>query len=441
VKKFNLAKEFLFNGVLIGVLSIGLASCGGGGGGGSGSTSLSFGGSGPSTPGSGGGGGSGSSTPTSFSTYLYSGTDYPNEPIITVYIDGQAVKLLADTGSSGLVVNSSAVNIPSSNIYNSYSFGAPFSLNGYYYGNVSGTMASATVCLNPSIPNSCVKMPIGLLSPSDDPFPSTGEAQGDFGLASGLNSMDIGYNDSSSSATIGLSYPTYLESKYGINSYTIGFYPLSNGYYSSTVSSTIPIGYISFGVYNGNSNTLISYTVDPYFFPFNPPFAFVYFPSSNSSTPSFTGVFTFDTGFSYNLVAQPAFQAEIPNFSQSADTGDCNNYTDSIYTTNQPLYDIANGGISITYSLQENSGSFYSGTFTTEPSSSFCEANIPFTLMEGVTLDSLVIVPSTNGLVGEEIFGLPAMLGHTFTFVLGTSVTYQGLGTYQGLVQDIGISP
>jgi len=438
VKKINLSKELLLNGMLIGVLSIGLVSCGGGGGGGGGSTPTSPGGSGPSTPTS--PGGSGPSTPTSFSTYLYSGTDYPNEPIITVYIDGKPVQLLADTGSSGLVVNSSAVNIPASDIHISYSFGAPFSLNDYY-GSISGTMASATVCLNPSIPNSCVKMPIGLLSPSDDPFSSTGEAQGDFGLASGLNTPDVGFN-SSSSYILGLSYPTYLESKYGINSYTIGFYPLSNGYYSSTVSSTTPIGYISFGVYSGNSNTLISYTTVISYFPFCPPIAFVDFPSSNSSTPSLTGIFTFDTGSSYNLVGQPVFQAEIPNFSRNADTGDCNNYTDNNYTTNQPLYGMVNGGISITYSLQENSGSFYSGTFTTEPSSSFCSANIPFNLMEGVTFDSFVLAPSTNGFPGGEVFGLPAMLGHTFTFVLGTSsVTYQGFGTYQGLVQDIGISP
>jgi len=107
VRKINLSKELLLNGVLIGVLSIGLASCGGGGGGGSISST-------PTSP-----GGSGSSTPLSYSlaTYLYSGTDYYNEPIITVYIDGQPVQLLADTGASGLIVNSSAVNIPSGDIY------------------------------------------------------------------------------------------------------------------------------------------------------------------------------------------------------------------------------------------------------------------------------------------------------------------------------------
>ena len=62
MKKFNLSKELLLNGILIGALSIGLVSCGGGG-------------SSSSTP-----------LPSSMATYLYSGTDYPNEPIVTVYI-------------------------------------------------------------------------------------------------------------------------------------------------------------------------------------------------------------------------------------------------------------------------------------------------------------------------------------------------------------------
>jgi len=421
VKKINLSKELLLNGVLIGVLSIGLVSCGGGGGGGSGSTSLSSGGSGSSTPTS--PGGSGSSTPTSFSTYLYSGTDYPNEPIITVYIDGQPVKLLADTGSSGLVVNNSAVNIPTSDIYSSYTFAIPFSLNDSYYGYIEGPMASATVCLNPNIANSCVVMPIGLIQPYTsvpNAFPTTGEAQGDFGLASALNTLDFGFNFNSGSSVSGFSYPTYLETQYGINSYTISFYPLSNGYYSD-ISSTTPIGYIGFGVYNGNSNTLISYTANNFLFQ---PSTTVVFPSS---TTSFTDYAAFDTGSSYNVIDTSVFQIEIPNFSQSADEGAC-----ASYTNNGFLYDTVNGGYVISYSLQN-----YSGSFATEPSLSFCDADIPFTLMEGVTTnDSFVNGQiAESGLFDGEIFGLPAMLGHTFIWVLGTS------GTNQGFVQAIGISP
>ena len=282
MKKFNLSKELLLNGILIGVLSIGLVSCGGGG-------------SSSSTP-----------LPSSMATYIYAGTDYYNEPIITVYIDGSPVQLLADTGASGLVVNISAINIPSSDL-TSYSFSGTFADGSTY----SGTMASATVCLNPSITNTCVVMPIGV-SFSGNAFPSFGEAQGDFGLDSSLNVMALGSN-SSGSYLAGLSYPTYLERQYGINSYTISFYPLSNGYYSD-VSSTTPIGYISFGVYNGNSNTLIPYTMDTIS---GQPETTVIFSSSTSSFTDYHAVF--DTGSSYNLFSTSVFQTEIPNFSQSAD--------------------------------------------------------------------------------------------------------------------------
>jgi len=402
MKKFNLSKELLLNGVLIGVISIGLASCGGGGGGGSGSTSLSFGGSGPSTPTS--PGGSGPSVPLSYSlaTPIYAGTDYFNEPIIKVYIDGQPVKLVADTGTSGLMVNSSAVNIPSSD-YTSYtfSFGPP------------GVVASATVCLNPSITNSCVVMLIGVVQPGYF-FPTTAEAQGWFGLGSGLNSGDIAYHLSDST---GLSYPTYLERQYGINSYTISFYPLSNGYYSN-VSSTTPIGWISFGVYNGNSNTLIPYTMNS----LGIPSTTVIF---HSSTTSFTDNAIFDSGNNYNYLYVSALQTEIPNFSQSADENACANYANYGF-----LNGIVNGGFVVSYSLQTNSGSFYSSSFTTEPSLSFCEAGNPFTLMEGVTYGYGYGYADTG-----ETFGLPAMLGHTFTWVLYRS------GSNQGFVKGISISP
>jgi len=417
MKKLNLSKELLLNGMLIGVLSIGLVSCGGGGGGGSSlSTSLPPGSSSSSTPIS--LGCISPSTPLSYSlaTYLCSGgynggqagAGVFNKPIITVYIDGQPVNLLADTGESGLVVDSSVVNIPSSD-YSSYTFPEI----GTTDASISGVMASATVCLNPSITKTCVVMPIGLItSTSDNPYPASGEPQGDFGLASGSNSLDIGYNSSGSSIT-GFSYPYYLEKQYGINSYTISFYPLSNTFYANVPLNT-SIGWISFGVYNGNSNTLISYTMG-LFSSF--PSTTVVFPSSNPSTPSLTAQAMFDTGDPYNVLNTSVFQTEIPNFSQSSDENACVNY-------GFPPDGIVNGGFVISYRLQNNDGSFQTESFTTEPTLSFCEASIPFTLMEGITFDS-----------SGGFFGLPAMLGHTFTWVLGTS------GTNQGFVQDIGISP
>jgi len=348
--------------------------------------------------------GNNSSSPSTISTNIYQWTDYINEPIITVYIDGQPVQLLADTGASGLIVNNSAVNIPSSDIYSGYSFSQTFGDGS----SDTGIMASATVCLNPSITNTCIVMPIGVIT-SGDAFPASGERQGDFGLDSSLNIMDIGYNYSSGSSITGFSYPTYLEMQYGINSYTISFYPLSNGYYAN-VPSTTPIGQISFGVYNGNSNTLIPYAMD--YLSGLPDTAGV-FPSSSTS---FSDNVFFDTGSNYNFLSTYVFQTEIPNFSQSADENACANY-------GWP-YGIVNGGFVISYSLQN-----YGTSFTTEPSLSFCETGNPFTLMEDNTLDN------GDGMFGYEDFGLSEMLRHTFTWVLA------GSGPNQGLVQYIGINP
>jgi len=377
VKKFNLSKELLLNDILIGALSIGLASCGGGG-------------SSSSTP-----------LPSSMATYIYAGTDYYNEPIITVYIDGFPVQLLADTGASGLIVNSFAINIPSSDL-TSYSFSGTFADGSTY----SGTMASATVCLNPSITNTCVVMPIGV-SFSGNAFPSFGEAQGDFGLDSSLNIMALGSN-SSGSYLAGLSYPTYLERQYGINSYTISFYPLSNTFYAN-VSPNTPIGQISFGTYNGNSSSIISYSGGF-------PSTTAIFPSYTSSNPSFTaGVSFFDTGSNLNFLTTEVFTTEIPHF-LSSDENNCSTSS------------LLNGGYNISYQIPyQNTTNLYNTAFTTEPSSSnLCNFNPPWNLMTGMTIDS-----GSYQTVGYEDFGLSEMLRHTYVWILNN----------QGFVQDISINP
>ncbi|MGC9144487.1 MAG: Retroviral aspartyl protease, partial [Hydrogenobaculum sp.] len=249
-------------------------------------------------------------------------------------------------------------------------------------------------------------MPIGVIT-SGNAFPTTNEAQGDFGLDSGLNIMDRGVN-SSGSYLPGYSYPYYLEQQYGINSYTLSFYPLSNGYYAY-VSNTTPIGQLSFGVYNGNSNTLIPYTDTGYL-----PYTIGIFPSSSTN---FSNAIFFDTGSNFNNLSTDVFQTEIPNFSQSSDENACANY-------GWP-YGIVNGGFIISYSVQN----IYGTSFTTEPPTSFCSTYTKYNLMEGSTVDA------GFGVFAED-FGLPEMLRHTFTWVLA------GKGSSnQGLVQYIGINP
>jgi len=401
MKKVSLTKELLLNGLVIGVLSIGLVSCGQGTGG--------LGGSGSNSSGS----STSNNTPTisSFSTNLYSDTNDLNVPTITAYINGQPVTLLADTGASGLIVNQSAVSIPKSDLNSSYTFTVTFGDGS----SVAGIMASATVCINPSntatsMPRfSCIVMPIGLItSGSNSDFQIIG-TQGDFGLDSGLNIMDIGYNSSGSSIT-GYSYPTYLAQQSSINSYTLSFYPLSNTFYAN-VSADTPIGQITFGAYNGNSNTLIPYTAD--FFTGLPDTLGLF----TSSTSSYSNNVIFDTGSNFNFLGTGALKTEIPNFSQSADEGACAKYG---WTNNT-----VNGGIMLSYTLQNNGSQNYSTTFTTEPSLSFCQNNPIPNIIIGNTIDN------GSGLFGVEDFGLPEMLRHTFTWVLDSG----------GLVQNIGISP
>jgi hypothetical protein len=388
MRKINLTKELLLNGLVIGVLSIGLVSCGQGTSGNGGTPTQ------PSPP--------PQPSIAPFSTYLYSDTSNVDVPTITVYIDGQPVTLLADTGASGVLVNSSAVSIPRSD-FTSYSFSGQFADGSTF----SGTVASATVCINPSNTTTCVVMPIGVKFAGTS-FTSSGEVQGDFGLDSGLNSIVIGYNGYFSSTT-GYSYPTYLAQQYGMNSYTLSFYPLSNTFYAN-VSATTPIGEITFGVYNGNSNTLIPYAMG----------LFIGLPVTTgifaSATSSYTDSVIFDTGSNFNFFSTSMLQTEIPNFSQSADEGACANYG---WPSN-----IVNGGIVLSYTLQ-NYNQNYSSTFTTEPSLSFCQKNPIPNIIIGNTIDY------GSGVFGTEDFGLPEMLKHTFTWVLGND----------GFVHYIGINP
>ena len=115
---------------------------------------------------------------------IYAGTDYHNEPIVVVYINGQPVKMLLDTGASGVLVNQGTFPI-SQTAFTSQTFSVIYA-DGT---TASGTDAIATVCPTSSTVG-CVTMPIAVnsyTSGSNVAFSSTGERQGDFG-------MDCGYN-------------------------------------------------------------------------------------------------------------------------------------------------------------------------------------------------------------------------------------------------------
>jgi len=378
----------------IAVCGLALASCGGGGGGGGGTPATGNGGSGTGSgsgtqqPGGNGGSGNGGSgnggNPTPpppanpISMNIYAGTDYHNEPIVVVYINGQPVKMLLDTGASGVLVNQGAVHL-SQTAYTSQTFSVT-------YGDgttASGTDAIATVCPTSSTVG-CVTMPIAVSSQT-----STGEKQGDFG-------MDCGYNTQATNAFCYLYYLWQQNPSY--SSYSLSFNIPSNTFYY-VPSTTTPIGTITYGSFSASN--LISY----------PPNVLtangVY---GNSLTVS-TG---FDTGSAANFISREVLQAEIPNFSTSSDEDDCG------------LSSGVQGGFNLYYQIPyANSSSMFSTTFTTEPPSNMCSvfANNPV-IVEGWTIDL-----GTIGYNEGTTLGLPEMVRHSYIWILGNN----------GMVQYVGI--
>jgi len=390
----------------IAICGLTLASCGGGGGGGGapgtgnsgngsgngGNTHHGGSGNGGSGNGGSGGSGSGSGTPTPpppanpISMNIYAGKDYPNEPVVVVYINGQPVKMLLDTGASGVLVNQGAVSIPQS-AYTSQTFSTT-----YGSGDIaSGTVAIATVCPTSSTVG-CVTMPIGVNSQTNGTkvaFPSTGEIQGDFGA-------DCGYD-----TQVGLSASCYLyylwQQNPSYSSYSLSFNMPPNTFYY-TPSTTTPIGTITYGSFTANN--LINYS------PYAAAADVIYGNSLTIPT-------RFDTGSSANFLPRSALQSEIPNFSVSSDENGCGVPSE------------VQGGINLYYQIQyANSNSMFSTTFTTEPTSNMCSvfANSPL-ILEGQTID----VGSTDYTL--YTIGLPEMVRHSYIWILGK----------YGMVQYVGI--
>jgi len=393
MKKVN-AKQLL----TVAVCGLTLASCGGGGGGGGGGTPAtgnggSGSGSGPTQPGGSGGSGSGNGgTPTPpppanpISMNVYPGTDYPNEPIVVVYINGQPVKMLLDTGASGVLVNQGAVTIPQTS-YTSQTFSVT-------YGDgttASGTVAMATVCPTSSTVG-CVTMPIAVNSQTSGTrvaFSSTGERQGDFG-------MDCGYNTQGGPNAFCYLYYLWQQNP-SYSSYSLSFNIPSNTFYYAP-SATTPIGTITYGSFTANN--LISY----------PPYVVAANVIYGDSLTVSTGL---DTGSAAVFLPRSALQAEIPNFSVSSDENGCEVSSE------------VQGGINLYYQIPyANSNSMFSTTFATEPTSDMCNvfANNPL-ILEGLTID----VGSTD--YTAYTFGLPEMVRHSYIWILGNN----------GMVQYVGI--
>jgi len=371
----------------IAVCGLTLASCGGGGGGG-GTPATGNGGSGTGTGTGNGGSGSGSGTPTPpppanpISMNIYAGTDYHNEPIVVVYINGQPVKMLLDTGASGVLVNQGAVSIPQS-AYTSQTFSTTYGDGSV----VSGTVAMATVCPTSSTVG-CVTMPIAVNSQTSGL--STNEKQGDFG-------MDCGYNTQGGPNTFCYLYYLWKQNP-SYSSYSLSFNVPSNTFYY-TPSSTTPIGTITYGSFTASN--LISY----------PPYVLTANAVYGNSLTVPTG---FDTGSVANFISREVLQAEIPNFSASSDENGCG------------ISSVIQGGFNLYYQIPyANSNSMFSTTFTTEPTSNMCNvfSNSPL-ILEGWTVDL-----GTIGYNEGTTFGLPEMVRHSYIWILGND----------GMVQYVGV--
>jgi len=320
---------------------------------------------------------------------IYAGTDYQNEPIVVVYINGQPVKMLLDTAASGVLVNQGAVSIPQS-AYTSQTFSVTYGDSTTAF----GTDAIATVCPTSSTVG-CVTMPIAINShTSGSNVPAflspTGEAQGDFG-------MDCGYNTQGGPNAFCYLYYLWQQNP-SYSSYSLSFNIPSNTFYY-TPSATTPIGTITYGSFSASN--LISY----------PPYGFT---TNAIYGNSLTIPTTFDTGSAAVFLSGSVLQSEIPNFSASSDEDGCD------------LPSEVQGGFNIYYQIPyANSNSMFSTTFTTEPSSNMC--NVIFSdrplILEGWTID--------NGTIGYNLVtvGLPEMVKHNYIWILGSD----------GMVQYVGV--
>jgi hypothetical protein len=314
---------------------------------------------------------------------IYPGTDYPNEPIVVVYINGQPVKMLFDTVWSGVLVNQGTFPIPQS-AYTSQTFSVAYA-DGT---TASGTVAIATVCPTSSTVG-CVTMPVAVnsyTSGSNAAFSSTREAQGDFGIGCGKYTQ----------APNALCYLYYLWLENpSYSSFSLSFNIPSNTFYY-TPSVTTPIGTVTYGSFSASN--LISY-------PSRRLTANVVYGNS------LTIPTVLDTGASAIFLPTSVLQAEIPNFSSSSDENACG------------IPNEVQGGFNLYYQIPyANSDSMFSTTFTTEPTSNMCSvlSNNPL-ILEGWTGDF--------GSTGYGILGLSEMVRHSYIWILGK----------KGMVRYVGV--
>ncbi len=276
---------------------------------------------------------------------IYQGSDYLNEPVITIYVNGNPIQVLVDTGATGLIVNQSAET------NGNYGTDTGLPCNATYGDGTSynGETYTATVCTGANNTGICTSMTY-CSATQDTAFTSTDEIQGDFGLDCGLNQQAPGsicFPAAASYSTFSLSF---------INIPSLSYVMVSN---------FTPIGYITLGGTVPNGITM-SYSQDPNA---GLPDTKMYSPNNLSYS------MIFDTGSNFDFF-DDSILSQIPYWSSSSSS-----YIDS----NNVLV----SGLSISYSpTQSNWYSF----ITFDPDT----VNSSFNLF-------------ANGVVYQSIFGLEDM--------------------------------
>ncbi len=346
-----------------------------------------------------GGGNTNSSIPYNQPSNLLSTPIYDtkwNTPYVVIYINNQPVKLMLDTGASGILVEQSAINLPAE-AYTSYTFHGQFGDGTTYF----GTVASATVCLNPSLTQSCVTMPIGVQTGGTSEHTwSSLSLNGGFGSANALNVIALANNTSGQNLYV-LSYQHYLyQQNNTINSFTLSFSSMSSPY--EIVSPNTPIGTLSFGAYNDVLNNLI---------PVNDVGeTSLTFPSFTSSLPSYTVNYVmFDTGTPIDLLNPKALSTEIPNFSTGEDVDNC------------PYFGSLTSGLSLSYIATH-----YFNSFTTSFDYNTCMSlfnnSLPYDII--FTNDA---VDDNDISFNYNVIGFSDFLNHNITYIAHRTGNNAGL--------------
>lgn len=429
MKIFNFKRRFLLLAFLtlfyITGTSLILSGCGGGGGGGGSSSASSSSpapqNTTPSTP-----------TVTSYNNVMYIYLDdyadenAPNVPYIYVYVNGSStpIPLLLDTGATGILINKSAltavgVDIASTSNTFSVTFGDGSTASGYVNDADVYTASSGEGLEAQNIPIA--------IATSDNAFPATGFLQGDFGM--GLSPY---YSFGQSGGTVYTpSFPSAVSDSNYSNGFILNFQNMAfiNGYDILSNPKNNPVGTITFGLNTESDNSVptssefypdISQSGNQYSFPLIPS----KFGNSTSDSNSYGFYSIFDTGSNFIFLGTDALDDAVGSGASTngvISSGACQN--------------LVYGGLTVVFSLLNNSSSYIPNNFITEPDNSpdnsFCDYSEVINAMNSANNNALAFqnaVSYGGSQQGQEDLGLPFIYDNIIYWQAQTGSQSWGVG-------------